>query len=84
VWLGYRAAQSGIGAWIVIAADGKGGYWTKAFAHADDSKARADGVDVLTYEQAAAKARALARGDANAAADRPVTSSRRSTLTRAT
>jgi hypothetical protein len=72
VWLGYRAAQSGTGAWIVIASDGKGGYWTKAFAYADD-KQKADGEAVLSYEQAALKARALARGDANAAADRPAT-----------
>src|SRR5262245_5516979 len=72
VWLGYRAAQSGTGAWIVIAADGKGGRWQKVIAHADD-KAASDGTAVLTYEQAANKARALARGDANAAADRPAT-----------
>jgi hypothetical protein len=71
VWLGYRAAQSGTGSWIVIASDGRSGYWTKAFAHADD-KQKADGSAVLSYEQAANKARALARGDANAAADRPV------------
>jgi hypothetical protein len=56
----------------VIAANGRGDYWTKAFAHADDKQA-ADGAAVLTYEQAANKARALARGDANAAADAPVT-----------
>jgi integrase len=72
VHLGYRAAQSGTGAWVVIAADGKGGYWTDAFAHADD-KQEADGQKVLNYEQAALRARALARGDANAAADRPAT-----------
>src|SRR6516165_4999092 len=71
VWLGYRAAQSGTGAWLVIAADGKGGRWQKAFGHADDRQP-ADGIVVLDYEQAANKARALARGDANAAADRPV------------
>jgi integrase len=69
-WLAYRAAQSGTGAWLVIASDGKGGQWQKAFAHADD-KQKADGVAVLTYEQAANRCRALARGDANAAADRP-------------
>ena len=56
----------------MIAADGKGSYWTDAFAHADD-KQPADGSAVLSYEQAAARARALARGDANAAADRPAT-----------
>jgi hypothetical protein len=72
VWLGYRAAQSGTGSWIVIAANGKGGYWTNAFAHADDRQ-KSDGEAVLTYEQAANRARALARGDANAAADRPAT-----------
>ena len=73
VWLGYRAAVSKVGAWVVIASDGKGAYWTKAFGHADDGSQRADGVAVMTYEQAAIKARALARGDANVAADRPVT-----------
>jgi hypothetical protein len=72
VHLGYRAAQSGTGAWVVIAANGKGSYWTDAFAHADD-KQEADGQKVLNYEQAALRARALARGDANAAADRPAT-----------
>jgi hypothetical protein len=72
VHLGYRAAQSGTGAWLVIAADGKGGRWQKRIAHADD-KQPADGQAVLSYEQAALKARALARGDANAAADRPAT-----------
>jgi integrase len=72
VHLGYRAARSGTGAWVVIAANGKGGYWTDAFAHADD-KQPADGQKVLNYEQAALRARALARGDANAAADRPAT-----------
>jgi hypothetical protein len=70
VHLGYRAAQSGTGAWVVIASKGDGSYWTDAFAHADD-KQSADGQKVLTYEQAALRARALARGDANAAADRP-------------
>jgi hypothetical protein len=72
VWLGYRAAQSGTGTWITIAADGKGGRWQKVIAHADDKQA-SDGTAVLNYEQAANKARALARGDANAAADRPAT-----------
>jgi len=72
VWLGYRAAQSGTGAWVVIAADGKGGRWQKVIGHADDKQA-SDGTAVLTYEQAANRCRALARGDANAAADRPVT-----------
>src|SRR5262249_8458194 len=72
VWLGYRAAQSRTRAWVVIAADGKGGRRQKVIAHAD-GKQGSDGTAVLTYEQAANKARALARGDANAAADRPAT-----------
>jgi hypothetical protein len=72
VHLGYRAAQSGTGSWVVIAAKGDGSYWTDAFAHADDRQ-EADGQAVLTYEQAANRCRALARGDANAAVDRPAT-----------
>jgi hypothetical protein len=72
VHLGYRAAQSGTGAWVVIAANGKGGRWQKAIGHADDKQA-SDGTAVLSYEQAANRCRALARGDANAAADRPAT-----------
>jgi integrase len=44
----------------------------KVFAHADD-KQPADGSAVLTYEQATHAARALARGDANAASARPAT-----------
>jgi hypothetical protein len=72
VHLGYRAAQSGTGAWLVIASDGKGGQWQRVIAHADD-KQTADGSAVLNYEQATHKARALARGDANAAAARPAT-----------
>src|SRR5262249_20261961 len=55
-----------------IAADGKGGRWQKVIGHADDRQA-SDGTAVLTYEQAANRCRTLARGDANAAADRPVT-----------
>src|SRR5262249_11318724 len=70
VHLGYRRTRSTAGSWVVLAADGKGGRWTERFALADD-KAPPDGVTVLDYEQAALKARALARGDANAAAVRP-------------
>jgi integrase len=72
VHLGYRAAQSGTGTWLAIASDGTGGQWQKVFGHADD-KQPADGTAVLSYEQAALKARALARGDANAAAGRTAT-----------
>jgi integrase len=72
VHLAYRAAQSGTGSWLVIASDGKGGQWQKVFGHADD-KQPSDGVTVLDYEQAALRCRAIARGDANAASDRPAT-----------
>jgi len=72
VHLGYRAAQSGTGSWVVIAAKGDGNYWTDTFAHADDQQ-DADRQKILGYEQAANRCRALARGDANAAADRPAT-----------
>lgn len=72
VTLGYRRPKTGGGAWVVIAANGKGGRWTSAFAQADDAVS-ADGSAVLNYEQAALKARALARGDANAASTRPAT-----------
>jgi integrase len=70
VHIAYRAAQSGTGSWVVIAANGEGGQWQKVIGHADDRQS-SDGVAVLSYEQAALKARAMARGDANAAADRP-------------
>ena len=72
VHIAYRAAQSGTGSWVVIAANGDGGQWQKVIGHADD-KQPADGTAVLSYEQAALKARAMARGDANAAANRPAT-----------
>src|SRR4051812_33768083 len=72
VHIGYRAAQSGTGTFVAIGADGKGGRWQKVIGFADDKQA-ADGVAVFTYEQAALKARAMVRGDANAAAERPMT-----------
>jgi integrase len=58
--LGYRRNQ-GAGSWVVRAADGHGGNWTKAFAIADDHE-DADGEHVLTFWQAQDKARQLARG----------------------
>jgi integrase len=58
--LGYRR-NAGAGTWIVRCADGKGSNWTKAFASADDHE-KADGEHVLSFEQAAERTRALARG----------------------
>src|SRR5262245_17624949 len=71
--LGYRRKALS-GSWSVIAADGKGGNWVKAFAHADDYE-EADGKAVLTYWQAADLARRMARaGKGNAvASDAPIT-----------
>lgn len=57
--LGYRRNQ-GAGAWLVRAADGKGGNWIKGFAVADDLE-QADGKAVMTYADARAEAGKLAR-----------------------
>jgi integrase len=57
--LGYRRNQ-GAGAWMVRAADGKGGNWTKGFAVADDFEA-SNQKSVLNYEEAQNEARKLAR-----------------------
>jgi integrase len=70
VSLGYRR-NSGPGAWNVRSADGKGGNWIKSFALADDQE-DADGANILTFWQAADKAKALARGS-DADARRPAT-----------
>jgi integrase len=70
IGLGYRRNQ-GAGTWVVRAADGHGGNWTKAFAIADDHE-DANGESVLDFWQAQDKARALARaGEGNG--DRPAT-----------
>jgi integrase len=68
--LGYRR-NAGPGAWNVRAADGKGGNWIKSFGIADDQE-DANGTNVLTFWQAADKAKALARGT-DADAGRPAT-----------
>jgi hypothetical protein len=71
--LGYRRNQ-GAGAWLVRAADGKGGNWIKGFAVADDFEA-ADGKAVLSYAEARTEAAKLARtGTGTAAGDtgRPI------------
>jgi integrase len=68
--LGYRR-NAGPGAWNVRAADGKGGNWIKSFGIADDRE-DADGANVLTFWQAADKAKALARGQ-DSDAGRPAT-----------
>ena len=69
VGLGYRRNQNA-GTWIARGADGKGGYWTKAFGHADDHE-DADGNSILTYYQAQDRAKQLVRGVGGG--ERPVT-----------
>jgi integrase len=59
------------GTWVVKASDGRGAYWTKAFAVADDYDP-ADGKSVLTFFQAQTVAKALARGTADAPDAKPV------------
>ena len=60
VGLGYRRNQ-GPGTWIARGADGHGGYWTKAFAIADDHE-DADGNTILNFWQAQDKAKQVVRG----------------------
>jgi integrase len=57
--LGYRRIKTA-GRWNVIAADGRGSNWMKAFATADDYE-EANGDSVLDFWQAQERARALAR-----------------------
>ena len=73
VRLAYRRKATA-GSWSVIAADGKGGNWLKAFADADDFE-DANGDTVLDFWQAQARARILARGegDDKASEHKPVT-----------
>jgi integrase len=60
VGLGYRRNR-GAGTWVARGSDGKGGYWTKAIAVADDHE-DANATSVLTFWQAQDRARALVRG----------------------
>ena len=73
VGVGYRRNTTA-GTWVVRAADGKGGNWTKAIGTADDFD-EADGKVVLDFWQAQDRARAIARvGRAGDGDDgRPVT-----------
>ena len=49
------------GTWVLKASDGRGAYWTKGFALADDFE-ESDGKNVLTFYQAQDQAKKLARG----------------------
>jgi hypothetical protein len=61
--LGYQRNMTA-GTWVVRAADGQGGNWTKAIGTADDSD-EADGKIVLDFWQAQDRARVIARADRN-------------------
>ena len=73
VRLAYRRKATA-GRWVIIAADGKGSNWMKAFADADDYEA-ANGDTILDFWQAQDRARVLARGDgvSGAGDGKPVT-----------
>jgi integrase len=71
VGLGYRRCL-GAGRWIVRAADGSGGNWTRGFGLADDHE-DSDGANVLTFWEAQDRARRLARNDGEGTGDRPAT-----------
>ncbi len=71
VHLLYRR-NKGNGTWVVKAANGRGGYWTKGFKVADDLE-DADGIHVLAFYQACDEARALARGKVGATDGEPMT-----------
>ena len=58
--LGYRRNE-GVGAWSMIAADGKGQEWVKKIGVADDF-VPADGKAILNFSQAAEIARQLTQG----------------------
>jgi integrase len=74
--LGYRRNATA-GTWVVRAADGKGGNWTKAIGAGDDFD-EADGKAVLDFWQAQDRARAIARVGRDGDEDdgRPVTISK--------
>jgi integrase len=57
---------------VVKASNGRGGYWTKGFALADDFE-EPDGTHVLTFHQAGDAGKALARGKADTADSKPMT-----------
>jgi integrase len=60
------------GTWVLKASDGRGAYWTKGFALADDFE-DADTKNVLTFYQAQDQAKKLARGEDGSADTAPIT-----------
>ena len=60
------------GTWVLKCSDGRGAYWTKGFALADDFE-DSDGNAVLTFYQAQDAAKKLARGEDGSADNAPIT-----------
>lgn len=58
--LGYRRNETA-GTWVVRVADGRGGSWTKRIGVADDFD-ESDGQAILTYWEAQAQSKVVARG----------------------
>jgi integrase len=71
ILLMYRRNKTN-GTWVLKVSDGRGAYWTKGFALADDFE-DADGKNVLTFHQAQDQAKRLARGDDGSGDGAPVT-----------
>jgi integrase len=69
--LGFRRNQ-GAGMWLVRVAKGDGSNWQKKFALADDIEP-ANGVTIMSYEQALARAPIFAGVDNGVALDKPIT-----------
>jgi integrase len=67
----YRRCK-GAGSWVCKASNGHGGYWTAAFAEADDFEP-SDGRAVLSFYEASDRAKAIARGNDNAPGSKPLT-----------
>jgi integrase len=67
----YRRNRTG-GVWVLKCSTGKGSYWTKAFALADDFE-DAETKNVLTFYQAQDQAKELARGEDGSADSAPLT-----------
>jgi integrase len=72
IGLGYRRCN-GPGRWVVRSADGRGGYWIKVIALADDFE-ESNGSEVLTFWEAQERARTVARAASGEAdTQRPAT-----------
>ncbi len=71
IMLLYRR-NKGDGSWVTKVSNGHGGYWTKAFAEADDYD-EADGERVLDFYQAQDAAKKVGRGKDGAANSAPLT-----------